>query len=260
MAVSKRARSNSKTANKKQMVVYTGPPAQMVVPGYTRNVGTYGRFHGGNGRHSAPELKWLDEQALYNIGPGAKSFIAQSFNVVPQGTQASQRIGQRINIKSIGINFSAWMPTGIIPAASPQSHLLRLILVCDKQNNGLGFTTPDLLHDGVTPADPSAQSFRNLTNSGRFQVLSDTRYNLNYNAITGIEVSAPGFVVAAQTLTSGQIWKDVNLPIEYGAGGTGALSEIRSNNLAMVMVLESQPLAGLAGVSIFLQSRIRYED
>lgn len=259
MAKRPRSNSNAKTAKKGRMIKYVSP-SDLIVPGYTQNKGVYGRF---NQKRccSGPELKWLDEEGLYAITglTGAKSVLAQSFNVVEQGTGPSQRIGQKIVVKSIGVNFSMWMPAGSLAPNIVQSHLLRIILVCDKQNNGVGFTTPDVLYDVTDPLDPSAQSFRNLTNSGRFNVLSDTRYNLNYTGVAGDAV-VTNVVHCAQTLVSAQIWKDVNIPIEFSGTGSGALPNIRSNNIAALFVLESRPILGTGGVSIFLQSRIRYED
>lgn len=263
--MSKRARSNSSNGNpkKKQMlIVHPGVrPAQLTVPGYTRNVGTYGRFVKSNCCNSPGELKWYDIAQLYAITPVSlsKSVLLQSFNTVPQGTGPNERIGQRIRIKKLGFNFSIWLPAGTVFSNVVQSHLVRLILVCDKQNNGLGFGTADLLWDAATPIDPSAQAFRNLTNSGRFHVLSDTRYNLNYE-VGGGDAVVTNVMHVGQKLISGTIWKDMDLPVEFSAGGTGALAEIRSNNLAMVMVLETLPLGGTGGVSMLMQSRIRYED
>jgi len=256
MSTAKRKRSTTRTSKKKMMLV---SPADMVAPGFTRNNGTWGRYN--NANCCRGELKWVDEQALYNIGPGIRNVIAQSFNVIPQNTSANGRIGQKVKIKSLGINFSAWMPSGVIPTGACQSHLLRMILVCDKQNNGVGFTSADLLHDPVVPLDPSAQSFRNLNNSGRFVVLSDTKYNLNYTGLAAETAAPTGFIGVSQTLISGTIWKDMNLVIEYNTNSAaGTLPDIRSNNLALVMVLESAPVPGVAGVSIFLNSRVRFED
>lgn len=265
MAVAKRSRTGSKksTAGRKMIVV---SPADMVVPGYTRNNGNYGRYN----RCCRPsELKYLDTAHSMSIDPTdlSRNEVFQELCKVPIGTGPNDRIGQSITIKSVGINYSVWMPaqTGI-PIIAVQSHQVRLILVQDKQTNSTGMSAEDLLQDAGSPTDPSAQAFRRLTNSGRFNVLADVRHNLNYDGVAyhGGNVATPpatnGLVGTAQTLTSGTIWKDCNIKIEYGAGGTGAITEIKSNNLSWVMLLETLPIAGTGGVSLIMQARVRYED
>lgn len=256
MAPKRKASNQLTAAQKKKMMLV---PADVVVPGYTRNKGIYGRFDRSLSTFK-PELKWYDIETLYAITPatGFRSTIMQTFNPVPQGTGPSERIGQKIRIKSFGIRFSMWMPAGTLLSNDVQSHLARLILFVDCQNNGLGFTTPDFLHGPVTPADPNAQCFRNLTNTGRFKVIHDQKFNLNYTG-TSANGATSGVTNCAQTLLSGELYKDMDLTVEFG-GPTGVLSEIKSNNIGGILVLNDLPIAGTGGVSLFLNSRVRYED
>lgn len=91
-------------------------------------------------------------------------------------------------------------------------------------------------NDGVS-------TFRNLENSSRFHVLQDKTYKID----TQSTVSSHHFEMAMPKL---------NIPLEF-SGATGAIAEIRSNNLALLCVHDD--LTG--GIpSLEYNCRIRYKD
>lgn len=117
-----------------------------------------------------------------------------------------------------------------------------MIVYLDKQANGAAAVVTDVLETA------SIDSFRNLANSGRFQVLKDRVVTLN---ATGGNFGSGGY----GSFLYGQSIKwnkgKMNVPLEFSST-VGTLTELRSNNLGIMFISEN----GL--IQISYTSRLRF--
>ncbi len=173
----------------------------------------------------------------------ATGAITTSLNLVVQGIAESQRIGRKITITKIHCTFSVFLPAESDKADISTGDIVRVMLYCDKQANGADANVTDLLETATF------FSYRNLTNSKRFQILFDKYYTINRRvAMTdGTNTSAsPRVEHSAQKVN-----RNLNIPIEFSAN-TGAITEITTNNIGLLYISKQ----GAAGIDT--TCRIRY--
>lgn len=210
--------------------------APIVVPGFTRTGGFFGRFSGAGG-----ELKFHDidlDDAVVTTGAA----ITDSINKIAQGTQESQRIGRKTTIRSINWRFEAFLPTNQDTAA-PGFDTIRVLMYLDKQCNGATATTAQILESD------DYQSFNNLANKSRFRTLMDRTYSFNVPAGSGADATSDW----AGNLINDTFFKKVNIPLEFDST-TGAITEIRSNNIGVLLISRG----GLCGFASKI--RLRFSD
>jgi len=199
-------------------------------PGYTRRVGVFGRFQPGG-----VERKWFDETTAA-VTVTTAGIVNQTINPIPQGAGQSERVGAKCVLTNIMVRGAVNLaPAGVTTA----SDRVRCILYLDKQNNGTGAAVTDILQTA------SVDSFNNLFNADRFVILKDV-----YVDITTEAGAVGGFVQSTETF---QMYKTCRIPIEWN-GATGALAEIRSNNIGLLFISEN----GAATVEYV--SRLRFVD
>lgn len=181
------------------------------------------------------------EQKFHNFGsvivPTTGGEIVDSINIIAQGSFPFQRVGRKVHLTSFGWRWRLKMLSKT--AANDSSDTVRIIIYLDTQCNGTAATVLDLLDDA------DFQSFNRLASRGRFRTLMDRTYTLT-----------PNGALAANTLEvviNDSFYKKLDIDIEYD-GVTGALSEITSNNIGMLMIGTDQ----LTTVSS--NGRIRYTD
>ncbi len=212
----------------------------LIVPGVTRTGGYYGRYAGGSG-----ELKFHDvdvDDAV--VAAGGNIVNSGTVIVIPQGTTEKTRVGRKCTLRSLHLRYLLTLPEQDAVATPANGDTVRLIIYLDKQCNGATIAVTDLLESD------NIHSFRNLSNSSRFVVLCDKIHNVNY---AGMASDGAGIVSQAAT-TNNYTWnKKCNIPIEYSST-TGAVGEIRSNNIGIMLVGNS----GVVGW--FSQWRCRYSD
>lgn len=122
--------------------------------------------------------------------------------------------------------------------------LFRLIMFVDKQANGATATVTDILESA------NIMSFRNLANSGRFIILMDRTMDMNCNAGGGNgSTTEYGTVETYMSFN-----KSCNIPIEFSST-TGAITEIRSNNIGILSIASANNTATLDS-----KIRIRFSD
>ncbi len=187
--------------------------------GSDRTSGYYGRYRG----VSVGEKKFHDidvDDAVVAAAGGIQN--TGSINLIPQGTTEITRIGRKAVIKSIN-----WRYVCILPTRSDENgyDIIRVILYVDKQCNGVTAAITDILETA------HYQSFRNLANSGRFRILLDKTHTLNASAAAG-NGTANDTIVMARPFT---FFKKCNIPLEFSST-TGAITEIRSNNLGVLLI------------------------
>ncbi len=246
MSGRKRSRADfyKKTAPAGAVMVYRPPVARVAkrrrlfAPGQDRVGGFYGRFSGRGG-----ELKFHDV-ALTDAVVATAGAITETINIIPQGVTESQRIGRKCTIRSIHWTYQVSMPEQDAVMTPAGGDTLRIILYLDKQCNGETATALLLLETD------NVRSFRNLSNSGRFNFLYDKIHNTQY---MGLASDGAAVVSQASTISTYRFNKKCDIPIEFNST-TGAIAEIRSNNLG-VMLISNQNVVGFSS-----QFRLRFSD
>lgn len=210
----------------------------MFIPGVDRTGGFYGRY---SGRQA--ELKFFDVEVNDStIATGG--IIFDSVNNIPQGVSENERVGRKCTIKSINWHGNIFLGTYDAEPGPRFGDRLRVILYQDKQANGDLAKILDILETD------DYLSFRNLSNSGRFNILMDKFMPMNYLTYangSGAQHSGSG---VTKNLA---FYKACNIPIEF-SGPTGATSEVRSNNIGVLLVSE----LGMVGIASTI--RLRFSD
>lgn len=157
-------------------------------------------------------------------------------NGLVPGNSASQRIGMKVQIKSLQMHLSNYVISG---SGIDQIH--RMWIVIDRQANGLAPTLAQIM----TQAD--TMGLRNLENRRRFKIVMDKSFLLN---ATG----EPG---------SSKLWKVYMkfkrpIVVEYNSGVAGTVADIVSNSLYFIQVGTSA--AGVTAGKVIGNIRIRYLD
>ncbi len=195
------------------------------------------------GYAQAGELKFLDttvDDAIIAAG----GVVTATVNVIVQGVGESNRVGRKCTLKSIFWRGSLAIPLLELEGSPGSSERFRLILYLDKQANGATAAALDIL-EAVTVDD-----YRNLANSGRFQVLYDHHLVLNYETLSHFAVNSFSM---AQVKNNFSFFKKCNIPLEF-SGANGTIDEIRSNNIGLLVVSE-----GGSG-ALVSRIRIRFSD
>ncbi len=181
--------------------------------------------HGARYAARTGEWKFLDT-TLNDAIVSATGTVTPTVNIIPQGVTESERVGRKCMIKSFHWRYQVSLAERDAVANPFPGDTLRIVLYVDKQCNGAGIATGDLLENAAF------HSFRNLSNSGRFTVLMDKLHTLNYGGMA----SDTGSVVSQSEVVENYTFnKSLNLPIEFSST-TGAIGEIRSNNIGVFLI------------------------
>lgn len=208
------------------------------VPGYDRRAGYYGRFRPGG------ELKFFDTTISgdFNV-TGAVLTTGAQLVLIPQGVTESTRVGRKCTIKSIEMvgTITSNLGAATVAQARGSGHLW---LVQDMQCNGAAAGISDIIEGSNLGV-----GLRDLANKSRFRVLKKFYMNLN-----------PGAGVTAALAGNSKYfhwYKKCDIPIEYSST-TGAIGEIRSNNLFLIAGVNNSNISDLINVSG--KVRVRFSD
>lgn len=211
----------------------------MVVPGFTRTAGYYGRYARASG--VGTELKFFDGANSTASVSATGAILEDSLNEIAQGAGESNRVGRKCTLKSIHLRGEFTLPAQT--SATTSSERVRFIVYLDKQCNGATAAVTDILESG------NQDSFLNLANKSRFRILGERTCALN----------AHGATATAGAYTFGEVVKNFkmnlkcNLPLEFD-GATGAITELRSNNIRVLAISDS------AVATCVFRWRVRYAD
>lgn len=158
-----------------------------------------------------PELKFDDLQSGVNANVSFDSPIITSLNLIAQGDNVSDRIGNSVRLLSVRTQFMLnWDST------SAGNQPVRVLLVLDKQCNGALPTLADLFED-ATVTDSLISPF-DMDEKFRFQILKDSIFTLHPDR---------------QAITVK--WRlKMNHIIRYG-DTAGTIATVSSKNLILVM-------------------------
>ncbi len=219
-----RYKNQSKAAVRKRKAAFK---KRASMPGFYQTSGYYGRYNTGAGG-TGGELKFFDTTATFATVAAAGEINA-SLNLVPQGVTESDRIGRKMTIKRLDITGDIIMGP-LAGSATGSFDRVRVIVYLDKQANGATAAVTDILETA------DILSYRNLANSGRFVVLSDKIQNMVLTAGGGdVGGADSNFPAVIKTYKMG---KSCNIPVEFSAT-TGAITEVRSNNIGMLAIAET---------------------
>ncbi len=189
------------------------------------------------------ELKFHDVD-LDDAVIAAGGQVTATINIIPQGVTEVQRIGRKCTIKSINWKYIYFMPEAADVADPTIPDSFRLIMYIDKQANGATAAVTDILETN------DFQSFRNLANSGRFDILCDKYLTLNYRVMAS---ETAGQVSMGACQASGSFYKKCDIPIEFSAAA-GTIDEIRSNNIGVMLVGQ------VGSIGFASKIRLRFSD
>lgn len=191
-------------------------------PGKSRTGGYYGRFSKAGG-----ELKFFDVSLNSSGSVATSGEVANSINTIAQGTGEKERIGRKCTIRRIHWKCYLSLASQESGSSALSGDMVRCIFYMDKQCNGAAASVTDVLETATW------NSFRNLSNSGRFNILYDKTHTINYGGITS---EGSGVVTQPYTIKPEITFnKEVNIPLEFSST-TGAISEVRSNNIGVIFI------------------------
>lgn len=186
--------------------------------GTTRTAGYYGRYGQTAVRlGNLPENKFFDTQLAWTFDNTTEVPASGQLVLIPQGDTESTRDGRQCTITSIAINgFMSYAPG----AAALASGVCYLHLMQDLQCNGAAATAADVFLAGT-----QYSGMHNLANSSRFRTLK--KWSWTFNPGAGVTTA---FNNVTKTI---KFYKKCHIPLEF-SGTTGAITEIKSNNLFLV--------------------------
>jgi len=175
-----------------------------------------------------PEKKNVDlEGSVGNLSSGTWSEI-ELLNGIANGNSASSRIGRKIQLKSL---LFRW-----IQSSSAGNQPIRIVIVYDKQADGVLPGIEEILQGGPTPTFNSPM---NLANADRFVILAD-------------EMST---ATAQNGIRADKIYRKINLPQTFNASTAGII-DVTSGAIYVLSCVGN----GVAGAGVGYYSRIRYTD
>ncbi len=215
-------------------------------------------------------------QAFYYSG---LTNVISGPNAIAQGTGVNQRIGRQISLKSISFrwqignsNYSytdANLASPLYDARPGSQFIYKWAVVLDTQCNGAIANFDDYI---VPPANnvPIILGYRNLDETGRFKTLkSGTRkVPIRYIAVPQTAQYGAGTLIPYVEGWVGVFndHADITVPmkgmkIQY-SGATGAVSELKSNNIVLFVWWDDAMFTPLAGneLSFDIQTRTRFTD
>lgn len=173
----------------------------------------------------------------------AAGTVTASVILIAGGTTESTRIGRKMTIQNINWRFD--IVFNDTTTVDTTSEAVRVMMYVDHQANGATAAALDILETD------HYQSFNNLSNKNRFTILFDRTYS--FSSPSGASTASPTVVFGEQIITD-QMYKSVNIPIEYSAQAAN-ITELRSNNIGVMLLSKSGNLTTFGS-----KIRIRFSD
>lgn len=181
-----------------------------------------------------PEVKFIDIAAAAQAN-GTVYFKSS----IAAGTGEQQRVGNKVTI--VKINARCLM-SSVAPAAAPYLAVTyRWLIFVDKSPNGVAPLVTDLLETNTF------ESYLNMENMERFQILHDRFYDMNAN-----DAATP----SGETQQMATFNKKVNILCHF-SGTAGNIASARTGQIFSLMMNSNAPAAGSKFESNF---RIKYTD
>ncbi len=180
---------------------------------------------------ASEELKYYDLAEAFALTTTLASGTTapKTLNSVPQGTTQSQRIGNRIRVKSVMCHgyFTAVGHDGTVGVHDEFDNVARVIVLVDHQSNGALAAAGDILAQST-----AINSFRELDQSHRFTILYDHK----------VAIEVPTHFEGTDGLTTGvdkkytfDFYKSgLDLLCQFDAATESVVSQVNNSILFMV--------------------------
>jgi len=202
------------------------------------------------------ELKSCDINAVtFNPSTASQPVV---LNAVQQGAAFYNRIGNKINMKSLEIRCVIQPGAGVGVANANQ--YIRLLIIYDNQPNG-GFPTWADVMTTYNPAGSTesiAQSFLNINNRNRFKVFADITITLNDSDTTTVFSSSTYGIQSYSNETNVHRFIKLKGAQSVYKTSTGAIGDLATG--ALLFFPYSNLSSTLTAVSGIFTSRLRYYD
>lgn len=167
---------------------------------------------------AGPELKYFDTVHSFLFDATGEIPATGQLNLIPQGDDASSRDGYKCVLKSIRMTGNVqFTPTA---TTSSGTGFGRLALVLDTQCNGAAAAVTDVFVE-----NNMARTLPRVENAKRFKILKEWRMNFNTGAGSTTQY--------ASVSRPFKYYRRVEIPLTF-IGETGAITELRSNNLFLI--------------------------
>ncbi|APA62670.1 putative capsid protein [uncultured virus] len=242
MPAMKRGRAGTRS----NPIVIGGKAKRTRTNGYTRTSGNFGRFAAGS--HRGHENKWFDTADTAVTIAAAGTVIAPSLNLLSAGTGESQLIGRSCIVKAIQLKGTikrGVQSDATISNVVPDTYV-KVALILDTQANGAAMTIAQMFQD------TDIRTFNDLENSKRFRVLKEWCVEIDEES----QHNGTTYFVGGAVRKMEGLYMKSSTPLEYGATPSGVITDLKSNNLALVGFCEN----AAGGVTMDFRTRIRYSD
>lgn len=196
------------------------------------------------------ELKFIDTDlpaaALGFSSNGIHDPTGDQLTPIAQGAGESNRVGRKVKIKSLELNYVIHMDSQIDAETGFTGADVRMIIVQDTQTNGVKMDGGDFFIGALL-------GFRNLEQGSRFIVLSDKTIAVRPTA-GGFGGSTPDAVAIGCQVT-GRIYLPLNVVQEYNHSD-GDISRVTTNSLHLWCVYGSAE--GTGGMGLQYSCRCRF--
>lgn len=244
-----------------------------------RRGGYKGKFtskHRNVSRFPRPELKYYDAMEFPGSATVSWTTIAGNtgtfipLNMPIEGPSACNRIGRRINMKSIMLRIMfGWVGT---PQATTVQEFYRIALVYDAQANGTAPAVSDVFASNLVAGSVANSPWSpvNLNNRDRFLVLKEFFYARPQNGATGTVAAAATEDAETKPLPGMLRWyvnlKGMETTFKSTTGTQGAIGDISTGALYLVYIGMAISSSGASvatttmTLGLQIQSRLRFYD
>lgn len=181
------------------------------------------------------ELNFVDTN-ISNANVSTTPQVTLLNGIVP-GTGASNRVGRRVQMKSVEFKTVSFVDT-----ASQQVYC-RYALVLDRQANAAVAAFTDI-YDAAVPT-----SLRNISNKARFKVLWDSGL---------IVLPGVASVTTGASMFACEHYRKIDIPVQYNAGTSGLIGDVQTNALYWIAIGNGS--SGTNDSQCAGMLRIRYDD
>lgn len=213
-----------------------------------------------------PEVKTIDflwsedsSSDQFQILKFSNAGVFTCLNAPGEGAAFYQRIGRKIAMKSIRISyaFNPWQTAGDGP------ELLRVMIIYDRQTNGVMPTLEDVLNNKVAsatslPTGRLGMCYLNMTNSERFSILMDQCLAIPDQSNSPVENIYNSVTNGKQEMLQDRYIKLKGLETTYKASTVGDVGSIATGGL--YLLLTSRNSQGQCNYALRGTARLRYLD
>lgn len=210
-----------------------------------------------------PELKWHDtgiDSTVFDTNGtsgNAPYYHILSLNTIAQGDEASQRNGNKIQVKRLTVRGKVIVDSNSSAANEvfTTATLFRVVVYVDTQPNGQGVTYSQLFEN--SPANQGQiYAYNKLSSTGRFKILMDKFINVPPTTAVWNPIQEEMYSYGNTKFFKMSV--PLDLAIRY-SDATNNLSAVQKNNIG-IFFLADVANADVDQMRCEYRSRLRYKD